>query len=190
MSKALRFFLAAILLIAVLLLARSELASAVNGPDQRSGAAVPAQSDFALADAKGRPGSVKPPPVVVPPINDPGTYSAGGLCTVIVQSIAEPMSLHVNLLPFSTLHNRPQETERYLAGVCLLTYVKRGAGVTTDIVPADAVVKVCFAAIPNSTNKIYVYDDKTWYALDTTTENGLACATAMKTGKYVLVKMP
>ncbi len=191
MSKALRFIVAAILLISILLLARSELASAGMLPGQKSGAAVPAQSDFALANAKGNPGTVKPPPVVVPPINAPGTYSAGGVCTVIVESIAQPMSLHVNLLPFSTVQDRPKETDRYRAGVCQLVFVKSGKGVT-DVTPADAVVKICFAAIPNETDKIWVYvwETKTWTALETTVQNGLACAPATLTGRYVLAKMP
>ena len=87
------------------------------------------------------------------------------------------------------MRDRPNETQRYLAGVCQLTFVKQGKGVT-DITPDDAVVKVCFAAVPNTTDKIYVYDDHQWFALETTVENGLACAPATKTGKYVLAQLP
>ena len=191
MSKALRFVVAAILLISILLLARSELASAGMLPAQKSGAAVQSQGDLAPASARGNPGTVKPPPVIVPPVNRPGTYSVGGVCTVIVESIAPDVALHANLLPFDTVRDRPKETERYRAGVCQVLFVKAGQGVT-DVTTADAVVKVCFAAIPNETNKLYVYvwETNTWYALETTVENGLACAPAAKAGRYVLVKMP
>ncbi len=190
MSKVIRFAAAAVLIISVLLLAQSQFASAGQKADQQSNAAQ-SQGGLVPASAKGEPGTVKPPPVVVPPINAPGTYSAGGVCTVIVESIAQPMSIHVNLLPFSTVQDRPKETERYRAGVCQLLFVKSGKGVT-DVTPTDAVVKICFAAIPNETNKIYVYvwETKTWFALDTTVQNGLACAPATKTGRYVLVQMP
>ncbi len=189
MSKAVRFVVAAILLFTIVLLAGSQLASAgklpLFSPPAPRGAGV-----SAMAADKKNPGTVKPPPVVVPPINEPGTYSAGGVCTVIVESIAEPMSLHVNLLPFSTVHNPPQEIQRYLAGVCQLTFVKRGAGVTPDVLPADAVVTICFAAIPNTTAKIYVYDDHSWFPIDTTVKDGMACASATKSGKYVLAQLP
>jgi hypothetical protein len=171
-------------------LAQSQLASAGQRASQQSSAAQ-SQGDLAPAGARGEPGTVKPPPVVVPPINAPGTYSAGGVCTVIVQSISDPTSLHVNLLPFDTVRDRPQETERYRAGVCQLVFVKNGQGVT-DVTAVDAVVKVCFAAIPNETNQIYVYvwQTQTWFALETTVENGLACAPATKTGRYVMMQMP
>ena len=190
MSKIIRYVAAAVLIISVVLLAGNQLVSAGKGADQAS-SSVQSQSDLAPASAKGEPGTVKPPPVVVPPINEPGTYSAGGVCTVVVESISDPTSLHVNLLPFTTVWNRPKETDRYLAGVCQLVYVIKGKGVS-DVTPADAVVKICFAAIPNETNTIYVFEWKTqtWFALDTTVENGLACAPATKTGRYVLVKMP
>ncbi len=108
---------------------------------------------------------------------------------MIVSDIASNVALHVNLLPFSTVHDRPKETKQYLAGVCEIRFVVQGKGVT-DITPQDATVQICFAAIPNTADKVYVYDDHQWYALDTTVQNGMACAPATKTGKYVLAQMP
>lgn len=185
MSKGVRIVIGLIFLIGLALLARNQLALAGSLPAQSAGSVAQSRGVSAQADIYAQRGSVKPPPVVVPPIHTPGTYSAGGVCTVIVDSIAPDVGLHVILLPFSTVHNRPSEIKRYLAGVCNLTFVEAGKGVT-DVTPADATVKVCFAAIPNTSNTIYIYDDKTWFPLVTTVQNGLACAPATKTGKYLL----
>lgn len=189
MDKNLRMFIAAALLIGILFLARNQMAWAGDLPVQNQSGPAQNQERAGLADLNAQPGTVKPPPAVVPPITSPGTYSVGGICTLQVEQLADTVSLHALLLPFSTLHNKPDEIERYLAGVCSLNYVKSGKGLT-DLAPEDGAVKICFAAIPNVTNKIFVYDDHTWTALDTTVENGLACATASKTGKYVLSSQP
>lgn len=187
MTTAVRVAIAVVVLLGVVMLARNQVAWAGNQPVQ--GQAVARQEQVAPAVADAKPGSVKPPPVVVPPITKPGNYSVGGVCTVIVDQIVSTVTLHVNLLPFDSVHNRPVETKRYLAGVCQVKFVMSGKGVT-DVTPQDATVKICFAAIPNTTDNLYVYDDHSWFPLDTTVQNGLACAPATKTGKYVLVQMP
>lgn len=136
-----------------------------------------------------QPGTVKPPPVVVPPVTGPGTYSVGGICTFRVITLAGTISLHADVLPFSTLGTKPENIAGYVAGVCRATYVEKTAGVMDVVGASDGQIEVCFAAIPNTTVKIYVYVDKTktWTALETTVQNGLACAPAQRTGKYVLV---
>ena len=180
MSKSLRIIAAMAVVLAILLLARSPMAWAQNplSRDPR----VSSQPQPADRDA----GTVKPPPVVVPPVNAPGTYSVGGVCTFIVTEMADAVSLHANLLPYATLGQRPDNISSYVAGVCQATFVKSGVGLT-DLAAADGVVKVCFATVPNTTTKIYVYDNKTWTALETTVDGGLTCAPAQQTGKYVLV---
>ena len=188
MGKGLRIGVAIIFVLGVLLLARGQMAWAGGLPVWNSGAVGqnPAAANAVAPDA---PGTVKPPPVVVPPISGAGTYSVGGVCTIEVISLAADVSVHAVLLPLNTVGKQPDEVARLLAGVCQVNYVKSGAGLT-DLAPADGSVKICFSAIPTTTDKIYVYADKTWTALDTTVENGLACAFATKTGRYVLTSLP
>ena len=189
MGKGLRILIAVVFLIGLLLLARGQLAWA-GGLSAWNSAGVaqnPAASGMAVPNA--RPGTVKPPPVVAPPISGPGTYSLGGVCTVIVERLDPTVSVHAVLLPFSSVGQQPKDVARFLAGVCQVNYVKAGAGLA-DLTAADGSVKICFAAIPTATNKVYVYVDKTWTALDTTVEDGLACASASKSGRYVLTSVP
>ena len=63
----------------------------------------------------------------------------------------------------------------------------------TDVTSTDGSWKICFAAIPNKETTIYFYsaNDETagsvtsvWTPLETTIENGMACAPAYSTGVY------
>jgi hypothetical protein len=185
MNKTVRIILAGLLLLGIVFLARNGIASAGAGMAEPKAQAVQSRPQSGGLFTDIEPGSVKPPPVVVPPVTGPGTYSVGGVCTVQVAQLASSVTLHAVLVPFSTLGKHPQDVGRYLAGVCQLNYTKAGAGIT-DLAPADGSVTVCFAALPNTTTKIYVFDGKTWTALTTTLNNGLECAAASKTGRYVL----
>jgi len=186
MNKGFRIIVAGLLLLGILFLARNQIAWAGNSPTANN-AVGQSQEQPALLNANPDPGTVKPPPVVVPPITKPGTYPVGGVCTLYVEQLVDTDSLHAKLLPFDVLNGRPQDTSRYLAGVCDLAYHVSGK-LVPELPPADGTVKICFAALPNITSKIYVYADKTWTALDTTFENGMECAIASKTGRYILAQ--
>ncbi len=189
MNKTLRIVVAAIMLLAVLILAGNQAAGAgfLTVPDVIG--ALQGNSSSGLGAPNAQPGTVKPPPVVVPPITGPGTYSVGGICTFRVITLADTISLHADWLPYSTLGKRPQNIASYLAGVCRAIYVQKAAGVIDLVGASDGQIEICFAAVPNTTGTIYVYVDKTqtWTALQTTVQDGLACAPAQYTGKYVLV---
>jgi len=189
MGKSLRIFMALVFVVGLLLLAQGQMAWAGGLPAWDSAAVVRNPRTSSLAVPNPNPGTVKPPPVVVPPISVPGTYSLGGVCTVIVERLDPTVGVHPVLLPFSSVGPQPEDVARFLAGVCQVNYVKAGAGLA-DLTSADGSVKICFADIPTATNKIYVYVDKTWTALDTTVEDGLACASASKSGRYVLTSLP
>ena len=189
MGKGLRILIAVIFVLGVLLLARGQMAWAGAPAAGNSAGAALNPSVAGLAVPNPNPGTVRPPPVVAPPISVPGTYSVGGVCTVKVISMAPDVTLHTVLLPLNSVGEKPQEVERFLAGVCQVNYVKAGAGLT-DLTATDGVVQICFAAIPNTTDKIYVYADNTWTALETTVADGLACASATKSGRYVLTSVP
>lgn len=186
MNKTVRILIAVALLAAILYLGQAGITRMVAALVSPKSETLPGQDLTAGLFADDDPGSVKPPPVVVLPITGPGTYSVGGVCTFRVIELASDVTLHANLLPYATLGIRPQTISGYLAGVCRATYTKIGEGVI-DLTESDGRVDVCFAAIPDTTEKLYVYNDKTWTALDTTIEGGLACGPAQQSGKYVLV---
>jgi hypothetical protein len=194
MKKGFRLFAVVVLLFGILFLASSQSAWAGNLIHPSSGT-VQGQDQAALQghdrghDRDREPGSVKPPPVVVPPIKKPGTYSVGGVCVLKVERLSDKVSLHALLQSFNVLDRHPKDIGRYLAGVCTITYVKEGRG-TTNLLPADGSVKICFAPVPKKDSKIYVYAGRNWTALDTKLENGLLCADASKAGKYILASKP
>ncbi len=189
MKKGIRLIAVVVLLLGILALASSQSAWAGNLIHPSSGASQ-GQIQAALQghdrghDRDRRPGSVRPPPVIIP-VTGPGTFSVGGVCVLKVERLSDKVSLHALLQPFSVLEKHPREDSRYLAGVCTITYIKHGEG-TTNLAPADGSVKICFAPIPKKDSKIYVYAGRSWIALDTKLENGLLCANASKAGKYVL----
>jgi len=186
MNKTLRILIAVSLLAVVLFFGRDQMARGVAALVGSKSESMPGQGSAAGMFDDGDPGSVKPPPVFVLPITGPGDYAVGGVCTFHVFELSSDVTLHANLLPYATLGIRPQTIAGYLAGVCRAMYTKVGSGVI-DLTESDGRVEVCFAAIPDTTGKLYVYNDKTWTALDTTTEGGLACGPAQQSGKYVLV---
>ena len=188
MNKYMRVIFATVVLVAMVLLASSRMAWASNSPTGNNGG-LQAQGPLGMAQDDQDPGSVRPPPVVLPPIQAPGIYSVGGVCTFQVTSMADKVTLQADLLAFTSLGDKPQSIASYLAGVCRATYAKDGVGMA-DLAAADGTVVICFAAVPNVTGKIYVYDDTTWTALDTTLQSGLYCAPATKSAKYVLVTEP
>jgi hypothetical protein len=187
MNKGLRILIATLLLVSILLLARDHIAWAGNLDSQSTGILQSQnQSAFQGDDRDREPGSVKPPPVVVPPITKPGTYSVGGVCVLVVERLAANVSVQASLQSFKVLEKHPKEIGRYLSGVCSVAYVKDGKGIPR-LAPADGSVKICFARVPKKHSKIYVYDGKHWIGLDTKVEGGLVCADASRSGKYVLV---
>ena len=188
MGKIIRWTIAGILLLGILLLAGNQIAAAGNLPWQNN-TTVQGQSASAALDPANKPGTVKPPPVVVPPITSPGNYSVGGVCTLLVEQLSADVTLHANLLPFNVLNGKPTTSTRYLAGVCNLAYHLSGQPLP-DLTSQLGTVQICFAQVPNTTSQIYVFDGETWTALDTTLNNGLECSLATKTGKYVLVTQP
>ena len=184
MNKGVRILIAAILFLGILFLAGNQIASAGNLPWQ-TGIVALRQNALAQANPNNRPGTVKPPRVVLPPITTPGTFSVGGVCTLVVGHLATNVTVSAHLMSLNVLNNRPKDISRYLAGVCDVTFSKSGKPVS-GISSGDGSVKICFAVLPNVQSKIYFYDGKTWTALDTTVQNGLDCTNANSTGRYVL----
>ncbi|HEY9151400.1 MAG TPA: hypothetical protein VIN60_00835 [Anaerolineales bacterium] len=188
MNKSIRFISAAILLLGILLLAGNQIVAAGKLPWQ-NGIVVQSQNASAMLAPGNHKGTVLPPPVVVPPISGTGNYSVGGVCTVLVQQLESDITLHAILLPFNTLQGKPTKTTSYLAGVCDLRYQLSGKPLPS-LTSTQGNVQICFAQVPNTTAQIYAFDGQVWTALTTTLVNGLECASASESGKYVLVTNP
>ena len=136
------------------------------------------------------PGSVQPPPPTNR-ITKSGTYSIGGICSIIViyklpnlsdDVWVEPLTQDTQTVPF------PHDKDvLYLPG-CHVIHYEPLMLETTD---AMGEWKICFAARPGKDMTIYYYTDDLdsiippWTPLPTTIENGQACAPANWTGVYV-----
>jgi FecR protein len=142
------------------------------------------------------PGTVKVPPVVVPPFGAPGTYALGGVCTFrIIKALDNGFTMTADLLPFESLGTKPDQIISYIAGVCRAIYDQTGVGVIPDL-GTHGQVEICFAGVPNTNGVIYVYNPyqtatgpakgETYTPLDTKPDGGLLCAPAQQTGKYFL----
>jgi hypothetical protein len=141
-------------------------------------------------------GTVRPPsPGNRGKIKKPGTYNVGSVASFIVKYNSPQFSnvVHVES-DVDVSANVPFPDDAgllYLPGVHILNY--KTNKLITDVTPADGNWKICFAAIPNSDTTIYFYyangettDSVTsvWAPLETTIENGMACAPAYHTGVY------
>lgn len=137
-----------------------------------------------------KPGTVRPPAPVSPRITKSGTYSIGGICTMIVVYKQPNLSDDVWVeLPTQDTLTVPFPSDKdilYFPG-CHVVHYEPLMDTVTD---QQGSWKICFAARPNKTMTIYYYsDDLTkitppWQPLPTTTENGMACAPAMHSGVY------
>jgi len=134
---------------------------------------------------ENRAGTVRPPSssVVIP---QTGMYAVGGVCTIIVEYYVTGLSnvVHVeeNTEVSSNVPFPDNEGLLYLPG-CHVFHYKRGS-LVDDVTTDEGRWKICFAAIPNRQTTIYFYYAKdelnpvssVWEPLETTIEDGLACA--------------
>ena len=131
----------------------------------------------------GKTGSVVTPPSEVV-IDGSGTYSAGGICSATVKYYVPQLgdNLHVQF-PTEDTHIIPfpdNEDLLYLPGCHFLHY--REGKIKPLMTREEGDWEICFATIPGKEMTIYYYrDDNTeinppWTALETTTEDGMACA--------------
>jgi len=189
MSKGLRIAVAALFLIGILALAQGQIAWAGT------------QSGSLLNLVSGKPAAVKPPP---PP--EPGTVhepspqtSGGGVCIFrVIEPLATGYSMSQNLMLFTSLGVKPDEISNYQAGVCRAIYNESGTGVIPDL-GANGQIEVCFASVPGTNGKIFVYNPydtltgpaspETYTELTTTPDGSLLCAPAQQTGKYFLANV-
>jgi hypothetical protein len=132
-------------------------------------------------------GSVLPPSSKVI-ITGSGTYAVGGICTIEAQYKVSGLSDTVEVewaleqLSEDTLVVPTDAVDGifYFPGCHVLHY--KDQKIKDQMTREEGDWKICFAAIPEKTMTVYYYqDDLTnivppWVPLDTTTENGVACA--------------
>jgi hypothetical protein len=144
----------------------------------------------------GLGGTVLPPPNEVN-ISASGTYAVGGICLVKTDYYTTGLSDIIRVeYPKDQKVEYSQDTKTipfadFTAGNgfffpgCHIIHFK-DLQIQDQVNQAqvkDGLWQICFAAIPGKTMKIYYYDDNLtnivapWNPLETTTENGMACAT-------------
>lgn len=148
-------------------------------------------------------GSIVPPPASTW-ITESGTYSVGGICTFTVL-YNEPYQTNDIHVADALRHDRdpiddynyeehdefPEgEGLLYLPG-CHVLHYDRGEITHWEKYVDQGDWKICFAAYPDKQMTIYLYlgdltdQESSWRPLETTIENGQACAHAFFTGVYV-----
>jgi len=142
-------------------------------------------------------GSVLPPSSTLT-VTKSGTYAVGGVCSMEVEYHVPDLSnqLHVEQdieisanVPFPD-----NEGLMYLPGCHVFHYVESDLVTDVNVNVDQGKWKICFAAIPDKKTTIYFYYAKNdeagsalpdWSPLETTIENGMACAPATEhTGVY------
>ena len=195
MSKLIRAMIALSMISGILLLAHKQVAWAqpateVNQSDQVQEIASAPLNHGGGGDG---PGSVKPPPRRQFRCKD-GVYSVGGVATLNIENLARGYCLQAFLWKRRWPPVRvPAGTGGFLADITFLQIFYRNR-FQNELPVTNGTLEVCYAVPPGKQAKIYFLDfygrrrgRPTWVALDTTVENGMACAPAQSSGGYALI---
>jgi hypothetical protein len=164
----------------------SEPSLSASGDDEQS--VVAAKPDDCKDKNKNKDkckGTVKPPPKdLTIPVT--GEYSVGGFCTLSIVFNDPAITMDASLkepLP----RDLPDKVYKVRQG-CLLTYYSSNQRIP-ELSSNSGSATICFAATPKKQMVVYFYnmyaDNPTWVSLETTVQNGIACAAANKSGVYV-----
>lgn len=122
-------------------------------------------------------------------ISQSGVYYVGGLCMLDI-SYNQTSGLRDEVDVDVTLEESLKVQYGYEGGLnlpgCHLVHYKSDQ-VVAQANSVDGNWKVCFVEPPEVNMTVYYYPDESptnWAALETTHENGLACASALYTGQY------
>ena len=192
MKKVIQFIVVLASILAILWIARNNPVWARQSPASSVGGAAVDQP----ANAQKMPvipiseGSVNfSPQADKVEISQPGTYYVGGLCMLdVTYNLASGLKNEVDVnvsLEESLGVQYDDEGSLDLPGCHLVHY--KFDQVVAQADSADGSWKVCFVEQPDVNLTVYYYPDESptnWIALETTHENGLACASALYTGEY------
>jgi len=125
-------------------------------------------------------------------IEESGTYNVGGFCNLEVEyKLASGLKDEADVevpLSYSALIPFGYEGDLYLPGCHLVHY--KANEIVAETRAEDGTWRVCFAERPDVNLTVYYYQDEPfetspfWIELETTHENGFACAFAPYTGEY------
>lgn len=194
MNKYIRLMIMIALVLGIVFVARNQVAWANRSPGPSLSAREEGQS--AVADKKDDckdknknkdkcKGTVKPPPkdILIPVTGD---YSVGGFCTLSITFNDPAFTMNASIktpLP----RELPDKVHKVSQG-CLLTYYSSDQRIP-ELTSSAGSATICFAAMPKKQMVVYFYDiysdNPTWVLLETTIQNGTACAAASKSGVYV-----
>ncbi|MBN1304060.1 MAG: hypothetical protein JXA13_06460 [Anaerolineales bacterium] len=152
---------------------------------------------------RNKTGTVLPPEVSTY-ITESGAYSAGGICTLIILYREPYQSNELHVADALMQHHDPVDAYNYSgfshfpdgAGLlyqpgCHVLHYKFGEITHWQKKVDQGEWEICFAARPDKEMTIYYYlgdrveQESGWRPLETTVENGMACAPAFYTGVYV-----
>ena len=128
-----------------------------------------------------------------------GEYAVGGIATFSVKNLKEGYCIEWETKGHGfALGHLPKRDGRFITDfVFQRIYLNRH--LQYKLPPGDGSIKTCFAAPPDKQVSIYFYDffgarfEKrkgyvAWVPVETTIENGLACANTDTSGVYALVR--
>ncbi|MGE5461999.1 MAG: SdrD B-like domain-containing protein, partial [Syntrophothermus sp.] len=145
------------------------------------------------------PGTVKPPPADIK-VCVAGMYSLGGISTLQVKQLAMDYCLHAFLWKHGFAIGRiPGGAGRILADVTFIEfYYKDLLTYKYDVSGETDSIRVCYAVPVGKKAQIYFMDfygprfgqrtgQPSWVPLETTIQDGIACAVAQTSGAYALI---
>ena len=198
MGKYIRAFIAVVMLLGIVLLARNNVAWAATpaSPDDQPSeiqaelsASLDRDNDCNKDRNKdkdkckckkgGDCGSVKPPPESLK-ICEPGLYSVGGVATLDVKKLQDrekkPDCFYAYVEDSDGVRGLPRKDGTVLSDQIVLTSVGQGS-----------IIRICFAAPPGKKVTIYFSAGGSWKSLGTQVKDGMACAQVPASGSFILV---
>lgn len=122
-------------------------------------------------------------------ITESGTYSFGGLCTIIIEyhvpKLSDVVHVEENIEISANVPFPDNSGLLYLPGCHVFHYRDYKLKTDMNVIEDEGKWKICFAAVPTKQTTIFFYyakDDApesalpSWMPLETTLENGMACA--------------
>jgi hypothetical protein len=144
-----------------------------------------------------QPGTVKPPPADVTACSD-GNFSVGGVAGLTVGDLKPGYCVNAFLRNKAFAVGRiPDGAGRVLANITFLRVFHDGSFVY-KVPQEDGDLQICYAVPAGKQVQIYFFDfygsrfgggsgQPSWQPLETTVQNGVACADAQTSGAYALI---
>jgi hypothetical protein len=198
MNKYFRILISILVVLGLVLVARSQVAGAELPSGAEPSIAAEDQGSVSLYghgddDDDEHRGTVKPPPSRRK-ICKKGVYSVGGTATIKVTRLAKHYCIHTDLKKRTHVHGYiPQGAGKLLSDVVLLQFFYRNHAISRLPDKAGEAL-ICFAVPPGKKASIYFLNSlgkkdgkPTWVPISTTVKNGMACAEAELSGSYALI---